>query len=102
MRMAEKHDIKIDGPISADALFTPKMWKSYDLGIAHYHDQGLIPFKALAFDSGVNVTLGLSIIRTSPDHGTAFNIAGKGKAGYASMIEAIKMAYTLAKKKSVA
>jgi 4-hydroxythreonine-4-phosphate dehydrogenase len=98
VELAKEQGLNVYGPFSADALFTPRMWNSYDLAIAHYHDQGLIPFKALAFDSGVNVTLGLSIIRTSPDHGTAFDIAGKGKASHSSMIEAIRMAYLLAKK----
>jgi 4-hydroxythreonine-4-phosphate dehydrogenase len=65
-----------------------------------YHDQGLIPFKMLSFDEGVNITLGLPIIRTSPDHGTAFDIAWKGKADPSSMIQAIKVAVQLAINKS--
>ena len=65
-----------------------------------YHDQGLIPFKMLAFDTGVNVTLGLPIVRTSPDHGTAFDIAWKGKANPTSMIEAIKAAVRLSYEKN--
>jgi 4-hydroxythreonine-4-phosphate dehydrogenase len=96
---ARAQGIDIRGPYSADSLFTPGKWKSYNLAIAHYHDQGLIPFKALAFDSGVNVTLGLSIIRTSPDHGTAFDIAGKNRANHKSMSEAIKLARRLAENK---
>ena len=98
---ALQNGINIEGPFSADALFTPKKWKSYNLAIAHYHDQGLIPFKVLAFESGVNITLGLSITRTSPDHGTAYDIAGKNKANHKSMLEAIKLAHKLAIKKTL-
>jgi 4-hydroxythreonine-4-phosphate dehydrogenase len=97
---ARQEGINISGPLSADTLFTPGKWKSYNLAIAHYHDQGLIPFKMLAFESGVNVTLGLSIIRTSPDHGTAFDIAGQNKANHGSMSEAIKLAIRLAENKA--
>lgn len=96
---ARKDGINIEGPFAADTLFTPQKWKTYNLAIAFYHDQGLIPFKALAFESGVNVTLGLSIVRTSPDHGTAFDIAGQNKASHKSMTEAIKLAARLARKK---
>ncbi len=92
---ARSEGIDIEGPLSADTLFMPEKWKRYNLVIVHYHDQGLIPFKMLAFDEGVNVTLGLSIIRTSVDHGTAFDIAGKGMAQYTSMVEAIKVAMSL-------
>ncbi len=92
---ARSEGIDIDGPLSADTLFMPEKWKRYNLVIVHYHDQGLIPFKMLAFDEGVNVTLGLSIIRTSVDHGTAFDIAGKGVAQHTSMIEAINVAMSL-------
>ncbi len=95
VRSARSEGIDIDGPLSADTLFMPEKWRRYNLVIVHYHDQGLIPFKMLAFDEGVNVTLGLSIIRTSVDHGTAFDIAGKGVAQYTSMIEAIKVALSL-------
>ena len=62
-----------------------------------YHDQGLIPFKMLSFEEGVNVTLGLPFVRTSPDHGTAFDIAGQGIAGHVSMLEAVRLAVALAK-----
>jgi 4-hydroxythreonine-4-phosphate dehydrogenase len=92
---AKKNGISVDGPFAADTLFMEETWKKYNLVIAQYHDQGLIPFKMLAFDRGVNVTLGLAIIRTSVDHGTAYNIAGKGIAGYDSMIEAINVACLL-------
>ena len=92
-------NINIEGPFAADTLFLPAKWKSYNLVIAQYHDQGLIPFKTLTFDSGVNVTLGLSLIRTSAAHGTAYDIAGKGIAECSSMKEAIKLAYKLAMKR---
>ena len=80
------------GPIVPDALFTPRMRETYDLALCMYHDQALIPLKALYFDEGVNMTLGLPIIRTSPDHGTAFPLAGKGQADPRAMMAAIKMA----------
>ena len=92
---AREAGINIEGPFAADTLFIADTWKKYNLVIAHYHDQGLIPFKMLAFDNGVNVTLGLSVTRTSVDHGTAYDIAGKGKANFSSMVEAIKLAYRL-------
>jgi 4-hydroxythreonine-4-phosphate dehydrogenase len=93
---ARERGIPVDGPFSADTLFMPEKWQAYNLVIAHYHDQGLIPFKMLAFDVGVNVTLGLSLIRTSVDHGTALDIAGKGIAKHGSMVEAVKLAAALA------
>ena len=80
------------GPLPADTLFSQSRTKPYDAYLAMYHDQGLIPLKMKAMGKGVNVTLGLPIIRTSPDHGTAFDIAGKGIADEGSMIEAIKLA----------
>lgn len=87
----KQEGMNICGPFAADTLFLPSEWEKYDIVIAHYHDQGLIPFKMLAFDNGVNVTTGLSLIRTSVDHGTAFNIAGQGKASFTSMIHAINL-----------
>lgn len=80
------------GPVPGDALFTPLLRPTYDAALCMYHDQALIPIKALEFDQGVNVTLGLPIIRTSPDHGTAFDIAGTGKADASAMIASIRMA----------
>lgn len=80
------------GPFSADGFFGNESYKKYDAVLATYHDQGLIPFKTLAFGHGVNYTAGLDKIRTSPDHGTAFDIAGKGKADESSFREAIYMA----------
>lgn len=84
------------GPLPADTMFHAAARTHYDAAIAMYHDQALIPIKTLDFDRGVNVTLGLPFIRTSPDHGTAFDIAGQGIANPTSMIEAIKMAHRMA------
>lgn len=86
------HGVNAFGPVPGDALFTRLMRPSFDAALCMYHDQALIPIKALEFDEGVNVTLGLPIIRTSPDHGTAFDIAGTGKADARAMIAAIRMA----------
>lgn len=84
--------IDVFGPLSADTLFYPPHWRNYDCVVAMYHDQALIPIKTVAFDAGVNVTLGLPIVRTSPDHGTAFSLAGTGKASHNSMLAAIRLA----------
>lgn len=84
------------GPVPGDALFTPRARTGYDVALAMYHDQALIPIKTLDFDEGVNVTLGLPIIRTSPDHGTAFDIAGQGVADPGAMAAAIRMASAMA------
>ncbi|MCA9409414.1 MAG: 4-hydroxythreonine-4-phosphate dehydrogenase PdxA, partial [Candidatus Omnitrophica bacterium] len=88
--------LHIEGPFPADTLFCPDKAKHYDAIIAMYHDQGLIPIKTLYFHKVVNLTIGLPVIRTSPSHGTAFDIAGKNCANPASMIEAIKLAAQLA------
>ena len=88
--------IDATGPHPADTLFAPHRRPTYDVAIAMYHDQALVPLKALDFDEGVNVTLGLPIIRTSPDHGTAFDIAGKGLARPTAMIAAARMASAIA------
>lgn len=87
------------GPVPGDALFTPRARATYDAALCMYHDQALIPLKALEFDEGVNVTLGLPLIRTSPDHGTAFDIAGQGKADPGAMAAAIRMAADMAHKR---
>ena len=89
------------GPISADTMFHAAARNRYDAAIAMYHDQALIPIKTLDFDRGVNVTLGLPFIRTSPDHGTAFDIAGQGVANPASLIEALRMAHRMAQARPV-
>lgn len=86
----------LSGPLSADTMFHPAARANYDVAICAYHDQALIPIKTLDFDGGVNVTLGLPFIRTSPDHGTAFDIAGTGKANPASTIAALRMAARMA------
>lgn len=93
---ATHHGILAQGPFPADTLFAPFMRGMFDVIVAMYHDQGLIPIKMGGFGSAVNITLGLPIIRTSPDHGTAFEIAGKGKANPDSMIKAVRMAVKLA------
>jgi 4-hydroxythreonine-4-phosphate dehydrogenase len=87
----------VHGPFAADALFYSVFRGDYDAVVAMYHDQGLVPLKMIGFESGVNWTLGLPFIRTSPDHGTAYDIAGKGIANPSSMIAAIRLAKQLAK-----
>lgn len=91
---AEGLDLK--GPLPADTMFHARARTGYDVAVCAYHDQALIPIKTLAFDEGVNVTLGLPFIRTSPDHGTAFDIAGKGIAEPGSLIAALRMAWKMA------
>jgi 4-hydroxythreonine-4-phosphate dehydrogenase len=86
----------ISGPLSADTMFHPAARAQYDAAVCMYHDQALIPIKTLDFASGVNVTLGLPFIRTSPDHGTAYDIAGRGLADPSSLIAALKMARDMA------
>jgi 4-hydroxythreonine-4-phosphate dehydrogenase len=89
--------ILLNGPIPADTAFTPKIMRNTDCYLAMYHDQGLAPFKALTFGKGVNVTLGLPIIRTSVDHGTGLDIAGSNNIDPSSFFESIKLAINLAK-----
>lgn len=88
----QKLKFNIKGPYAPDTAFHLALKEKWDAQICMYHDQGLIPLKTLAFDSGVNITLGMSFIRTSPDHGTAFDIVGKGIASEASMVAAIEQA----------
>ena len=88
------------GPHSADALFHAEARRGYDAAIAMYHDQALIPLKTLAFDTGVNVTLGLPFVRTSPDHGTAFAIAGTGKARPDSLLAALELAAEIGRRRA--
>jgi 4-hydroxythreonine-4-phosphate dehydrogenase len=90
-----------DGPLPADTLFHDEARKTYDAALCMYHDQALIPIKTLAFWTGVNVTLGLPIVRTSPDHGTALTIAGRGVANPASMIAALDMAAEIADRRGL-
>jgi 4-hydroxythreonine-4-phosphate dehydrogenase len=92
--------IAVRGPLPADTLFTPRARATYDCALCMYHDQALIPVKTLDMDGGVNVTLGLSIVRTSPDHGTALDIAGQGKADPGSLIAALRMAGELSRNRA--
>ena len=94
-----REGLSVSGPHSADTLFHAAARKNYDAAVCMYHDQALIPIKTLSFDTGVNVTLGLPFVRTSPDHGTAFDIAAKGIASPESMISAIRMATDLAERR---
>jgi 4-hydroxythreonine-4-phosphate dehydrogenase len=94
--------INVFGPLPADTMFHDEARGRYDVAICMYHDQALIPAKALGFDTSVNVTLGLPFIRTSPDHGTAFGIAGQGVARETSLVEAIRLAGDLAAKTGAA
>jgi 4-hydroxythreonine-4-phosphate dehydrogenase len=87
-----EEDAEVTGPHAADAMFHPRMRATYDAALCLYHDQALVPLKTLHFDEGVNVTLGLPIVRTSPDHGTAFAIAGQGIAEPGAMIAALRLA----------
>ena len=91
-----RRGLDVVGPLSADALFYHAYRGDYDAVVAMYHDQGLIPLKMVAFENGVNWTLGLPFIRTSPDHGTAYDIAGQGKASPSSMVAALRLAKRLA------
>jgi len=95
----QKKGFDVVGPLSGDTVFHYALQGDFDAVVAMYHDQGLAPLKAVAFDTGVNWTLGLPFIRTSPDHGTAYDIAGKGIANPSSMIAAIRLAKQLAKNK---
>lgn len=101
IRQAKSSGLVVDGPFPADGFFGTKAYNSYDAVLAMYHDQGLIPFKTLAFDSGVNYTAGLPIVRTSPVHGTAFNLAGKGRASSGSMMSALALAARIAKRRTM-
>lgn len=94
--------LDVTGPHPADTLFHAAARATYDAVLAMYHDQALIPVKTLAFDTGVNVTIGLPFVRTSPDHGTAFAIAGSGEARATSLIEALKVAGQIAERRALA
>ncbi len=96
-----REGLSVSGPYSADTLFHAAARKTYDAAVCMYHDQALIPIKTLSFDTGVNVTLGLPFVRTSPDHGTAFDIAAKGIASPESMLAAIRMAGEFADRRRV-
>lgn len=96
IELALDRGIRVEGPVPPDVVFLKMHRGKYDAIIAMYHDQGHIPLKLLAFESGVNVSLGLPIIRTSVDHGTAFDIAGKGLADPGSLVEALRLAASMA------
>lgn len=100
IQAAKGRGFDVVGPLSGDTVFYHALRGDFDAVVAMYHDQGLAPLKAVAFDTGVNWTLGLPFIRTSPDHGTAYDIAGKGVANPSSMIAAIRLAKQLAKNHS--
>ena len=91
----QHRQLDVVGPLAADALFYHAFKGEYDAVVAMYHDQGLAPLKMVAFETGVNWTLGLPFIRTSPDHGTAYDIAGQSKANPSSMVAAIRLAKQL-------
>jgi 4-hydroxythreonine-4-phosphate dehydrogenase len=99
VRQAQEQGLVSEGPFPADTLFVRAVRGEFDGVICLYHDQGLIPLKLLSWEDGVNVTIGLPIVRTSPDHGTAFDIAGQGKADPRSMQAAIALAVTMAKQR---
>jgi len=96
LQTARQLGFNVEGPLSADALFYYVLRGDFDVVVAMYHDQGLVPLKMIGFETGVNWTLGLPFIRTSPDHGTAYNIAGKNLASASSMQSAIRLARQLA------
>lgn len=97
LQAASSNGISVNGPFAADGFFGKKMHEEYDAILAMYHDQGLIPFKTLTFGEGVNFTAGLPIIRTSPDHGTAFDIAGKNQADKGSFESAYQLAVEMSR-----
>ena len=99
--LVEKKGWSITGPLSADTMFYTQMRSKYDLAVCMYHDQALIPIKTVFFNEAINITLGLPIIRTSPDHGTAHDIAGKNLASPTSLINAIRMAKKLTDNKAL-
>lgn len=100
LRTARASGIDARGPFPADGFFGLHQYEAYDAVLAMYHDQGLVPFKALAFDEGVNYTAGLPLVRTSPGHGTAFGIAGQGRASAGSMRSAVRLALDVARRRA--
>lgn len=101
VKAAAERGIDVAGPFAADSLFHQAFHGAFDAVVAMYHDQGLAPLKLIGFERGVNWTLGLPFVRTSPDHGTACDIAGQGKANPSSMVSALKLAIQLARRKGV-
>ncbi len=100
--MAHADGYDVAGPFPADAFFGRRGYERHDAVLAMYHDQGLAPFKALAMGGGVNFTAGLPIVRTSPDHGTGFDIAGQGRADAASFREAVTLAADVVRRRNEA
>jgi 4-hydroxythreonine-4-phosphate dehydrogenase len=100
VRAAVRRGIHVTGPVAADTVFYQALHGHYDAVVAMYHDQGLAPLKMLAFEEGVNITLGLPLVRTSPDHGTAYDIAGRNRANPSSMIRAVSTARDLARRRN--
>ncbi len=98
LRALSAEGIKASGPLPADTAFAPHIWTKFDAMVAMYHDQALIPVKAIGFDEGVNITLGLPIVRTSPDHGTALTLAGTGAASPNSFLKALAIANEMTQK----
>ena len=98
VKQLQAEGIDARGPLPADSMFHPAARAQYDVALCTYHDQALIPIKTLAFDNAVNVTLGLPFVRTSPDHGTAFDIAGSGRADPSSLIAALRLAARLSER----
>ncbi len=102
VEMLRREGLQVEGPAPADTLFHPAARARYDAALCMYHDQALIPLKTIDFAGGVNVTLGLPFIRTSPDHGTALDIAGKGTANATSLIAALRLAAAMAARRAAA
>jgi 4-hydroxythreonine-4-phosphate dehydrogenase len=100
LAILREQGMDVNGPLAPDTLFSPRARAGYDAAICMYHDQALIPLKALDFDGGVNVTLGLPFVRTSPDHGTALDIAGSGGASEASLVAAMSLARDIAARRA--
>lgn len=100
IKLANGDGINVSGPFPADGFFGIGSYKNFDAVLAMYHDQGLIPLKLLGFEKGVNFTAGLPVVRTSPDHGTAYSIAGKGTANPSSIIEAVRLAVEVIKNRN--
>ena len=102
LTVLQRDGINVTGPQAPDTVFHHALQKNFDAVVCAYHDQGLIPFKLVAFQSGVNITLGLPLIRTSPDHGTALALAGRGVADHRSMLAAVRLACRLARGQELA
>ncbi|HEV8718523.1 MAG TPA: 4-hydroxythreonine-4-phosphate dehydrogenase PdxA [Candidatus Binatia bacterium] len=100
VQQAQSRGLRVDGPFPADSLFVRAVRGEFDGVVCLYHDQGLIPFKLLSWEEGVNVTIGLPIVRTSPDHGTAFDIAGQGRADPRSLSAAVALAEEMTRNRS--